>query len=293
MEQTVNIYQMVTDRIIQSLEKGFVPWKQPWTSETAPKNLITARPYRGINTWLLRSIGFKSNYFLSMKQANAIGGTVKKGEKSCPVVFWKEKEQKETDEEKKSWLLRYYNVFNIEQCEGIPENMIPIIVTSENKPITACKNIVKHMSNPPIITTSKIENEAYYQVGSDTVYMPAMNKFISSESFYVTLFHELIHSTGHDKRLKRDLYGKFGSKEYSTEELIAEMGACYLASATGILDLHFDNSTAYIQEWLTRLKNDKNLLFKASGQAQKATDYVLGASTIYSEEELEKNSTIV
>lgn len=199
-----NIYQLVTDRIIASLERGCVPWKQPWVSQCTPANLVTARPYRGINTWLLRSLPFESRYFLSIEQVNRLGGKVKKGEKSCPVVFWKrsEKEDEQSGETKLLWLMRYYNVFNVEQCSGIPAHFIPPTLFEDNDPIDSCKKIIQDMPSPPDIFIKA--KDAFYVPETDTVHMPNIKKFKNSEAYYGTLFHELIHSTGHASRLNRE-----------------------------------------------------------------------------------------
>lgn len=284
MNQTQpNIYQLVTDRIIAALEKGCIPWKQPFSPEFGPRNYVTGRPYRGINIFVLRSLPYSSPDFLSFKQVAELGGSIIKGEKSCPVVFWKqmEKEDKETGEKKKVWLLRYYNVFNVEQCTNIPIKSIstePI----DMEPIPACKRIVAFMPNPPYMKTIR-EQEAYYIPSQDMVCMPAMSKFRSKEAYYVTLFHELIHSTGNEKRLHRPGVTeaiKYGSPTYSMEELIAEMGACFLASQANIPGEYFDNSASYIGGWLQVFKNDRTFLMKASGQAQKAADYILLTQTL-------------
>ncbi len=134
-----SVYEMVITRIIEQLEKGSIPWQQPWTDAGLPQNLFSGRPYKGINVWLLAMLGYKLNCFLTYKQVQALGGKVKKGEKSCPVVFWNwvEVEDKETKEKVKKPFLRYYLVFNVEQCEGLPEDKIPV-VSYPNDPIQAC-----------------------------------------------------------------------------------------------------------------------------------------------------------
>lgn len=221
---------------------------------------------------------YPRNFFLSLKQANELGGVVKKGEKAHEVVFWKwlEKEDKETGEKKKVPLLRYYKVFNISQCDGIPEDKIPKIEKRDNPPLEACEEIISQMPKRPRIQLN--EQSAYYNRVEDYVNMPKMESFDKSESYYATLFHELVHSTGHGERLnRRELLESKGmrSNDYAIEELTAEMGASYLKSYAGIPIEQLENNAAYINGWLERLKQDKRFIVYASTQAQRATDFIL------------------
>lgn len=222
-----DIYQIVTNRIIGYLEKGVVPWQQPWTDAGPPRNLITGKPYRGINLILLNTLRYKQNCFLTFKQVQELGGKVKKGEKSELVVFFKqiEKENQETKEKEQIPVLRYYNVFNIEQCEGLPKDKLPEVTEYQNNPIEACEKIISEMHNKPKITHQG--DKAYYSKIGDYINMPKMETFKSSESYYGALFHELVHSTGHHDRLNRKEIvenNRFGSENYAIEELTAEMG---------------------------------------------------------------------
>jgi antirestriction protein ArdC len=274
-----DVYQIITDRIIQQLEQGVIPWRKPWTEAGVPQNLISRRPYRGINVWLLASLNYRQNYFLTFKQVKELGGTVKKGEKSNMVVFtkWEEKEDKDTGEMKKVPFLRYYYVFNIAQCQGIPEEMIPPIPKRNNNPIEACDEIIRSMPQKPVIRHQG--QRAFYDPMCDYINMPAMESFINSESYYGTLFHELIHSTGHSSRLNRkevtEMKG-ITSEPYSIEELTAELGACYLKSDAGIFTDDASDSAAYIQSWLLKLRNDKRFIVYASAQAQRVVEFILG-----------------
>jgi antirestriction protein ArdC len=281
-KQKLDIYQIVTDKIISILESGTIPWRKPWNDAGMPRNLISKKAYRGVNVLLLASLGFKQNLFATFDQIKAVGGSVRKGQKSQIVVFWKwidaNKEDTTPPDEKKPQkpMLRYYHVFNMEQCDGIPSEFIPSI-TPDNVPIELCDRVVSQMPNPPAM--QHMENEAYYLPQSDILNMPEMEYFVKSEAYYATLFHELIHSTGHSSRLNRKEFvesTKFGSYDYSTEELTTEIGSCYLQNYTGIAHDVFSNSAAYIQGWLGKLKNDKRCIIYASGQAQRATDYILG-----------------
>ncbi|MBI5538551.1 MAG: DUF1738 domain-containing protein [Bacteroidia bacterium] len=273
-----DVYEIVTNRIIEHLENGVIPWQKPWTDAGHPKNLITGKDYRGINVWLLSTLNYAQNYFLTFKQVKELGGTVKKGEKSQEVIFWKwlEKENEADGKTKKIPLLKYYNVFNIDQCDGIPIEKIPPKIERQNDPIETCEKIINEMPKRPDIRTK--EQQAYYHKIEDYINMPKTESFVSSESYYGALFHELVHSTGHQERLdRRELTQSKGFKtnDYAVEELTAEMGASYLKSFAGIPIEQLENNAAYIQGWLERLKKDKKFIVYASAQAQKATDYIL------------------
>ncbi len=277
-QNKTDVYTIVTNRIIEHLEKGVVPWRQPWTDSGLPKNLVSGKPYRGINVWLLSTLKYPRNYFLTLKQANDLGGVVKKGERSHEVVFWKwlDNEDKETGETKKVPMLRYYRVFNVSQCNGIPENKIPQVEKKENPPLETCEKIISEMPKCPRVQFN--EQSAYYNKAEDFVNMPKMETFTKSEDYYSTLFHELVHSTGHSERLnRRELLESKGmrSSDYAIEELTAEMGASYLKSYAGIPIEQLENNAAYINGWLERLKQDKRFVVYASAQAQRATDFIL------------------
>jgi len=278
-------YEVITETIIEKLEQGTVPWHQPWCSEAA-KNLISKKEYRGINVFLLGAAGYANPYWLTFRQAKQLGGHVKKGERSTPVVFWKwlEREQENPDtgelETYTAPLLRYYRVFNLEQCEGIPADKVPALENARDfQSIEEAERVVQEMPQRPIIQHEAAQ--AFYRPSADVVNMPAPELFTSDEEYYSTLFHELTHATGHESRLKRldtDKLAAFGSKDYSQEELVAEMGSAFLCGHCGIAERIIDNSAAYIQGWLRRLRNDKRLVVFAAAQAQKAADFVLGVS---------------
>jgi antirestriction protein ArdC len=281
----LDVYQLVTDQIIALLEKGTVPWKQPWTDAGIPCNLLSKRAYRGINLWLLLSLGFEKNLFLTWEQIKNLGGSVNKGEKGQIVIFWKTskkengEEQPEENKEqqtKTKSLLRYYKVFNVAQCNNLPESIYPPAEIKDHSPIITCENIVSGMTDCPAIKHK--EPLAYYHIEKDFINMPKRNSFSSIESYYATLFHELVHSTGHEKRLNRATLtemAEFGSDAYSQEELIAELGSCFLVNHAGILPTVIENSAAYIGGWLEKFKNDKRFVVQAAGQAQKAADAIL------------------
>jgi antirestriction protein ArdC len=283
-DAAMNVYEIVTDKIIKQLENGVAPWRKPWRTEM-PINLVSQKEYRGLNVFLLGSQGYGSKYWLTYNQAAKLGGNVKRGEKSSLVTFWNigdEKLNPKTGKLSKPFLLRYYNVFNLEQTEGI-ETEAPS--TPRVADIEQCEQIVVKMPNAPRREQS---DRAWYRPSSDTVGMPAKDLFAGSEAYYATLFHELTHSTGHTSRVGRDgieHLNEFGSESYSKEELVAEMGSALLCGVTGISPAVIENSAAYLKSWITRLRGDSRLLLSAASQAQKASDYILGRNAIQAESE--------
>jgi len=272
------IYEMITDRIIDQLEKGVIPWVKPWACGYH-KNYVSKKPYRGINAFLLGCSGYNSPYWLTFKQVQDNKGKIIKGEKGTPVIFWKIYEKKETnnasvDENKVSIpVLRYYTIFNLDQCEGLKVSQED---QREFQPISEAEQIVQNMPYRPRIDHN--ESKAYYNPTSDFINLPKTGLFFSDEEFYSTLFHEMIHSTGHKTRLNRHKEQKdhhFGSKDYSKEELIAEMGSAFLCGYCGIEQKTIKNQSAYIQSWLEVFHSDKKILINAAAKAQKATDYIL------------------
>lgn len=271
--------EIVTESVIKQLEKGVAPWRKPW-STSMPRNLISKKPYRGLNVFLLATQGYGSPYWLTFNQAKQLGAHVRQGEKSTLVTFWKfseyERENETGDvENKTSVLLRYYRVFNVEQCDGLKA-----LYGDDRKPlhpIAECESIANQMPNAPRIEQ---HSHAFYRPSADIVGMPSRSCFESAEGYYSTLFHELTHSTGHRSRLNRFEENatdhQFGSESYSKEELVAEMGAAMLAGIAGISQATLSNSASYLQTWISRLKSDSRLIISAASHAQKAADYILG-----------------
>jgi antirestriction protein ArdC len=272
------VYEIITDRIIDSLSHGVVPWRKPWRSEK-PKNLISKKDYRGVNVLLLHAAPFESPHWLTFNQAKGLGGSVKKGERGTPVVFWKITEDKKRRDKRgnpeKSFLLRYYTVFNVAQCEGV--KVPPPAPRPDLDPIQECERIVLGFGDRP-----EIENGgdlAAYSPSKDRIRMPPRSAFFSAPEYYSTLFHELIHSTGSEKRLARQGVvdrARYASHRYSFEELVAECGSAFLCGEAGISGTTLENSAAYIAHWVKALKNDPKMLVNASGQAAKAADLILG-----------------
>ncbi|MBI3418192.1 MAG: DUF1738 domain-containing protein [Verrucomicrobia bacterium] len=273
-------YDRITDRITTLLAQGTVPWHKPWKARTGlPRNLVSHKPYRGINVFLLLAMSYESPLWLTFRQASQLGGSVRKGEKACPVVFWKQLqiEDKESGEQKKTFLLRFYHVFNVTQCDGLNIGTEPVetIGGEASKPY----DIAANMPQPPAIKHGM--TRAYYSPREDCVGLPPRERFERPEDYYSTVFHELIHSTGHEKRLKRSTLTEsagFGSDPYCKEELIAELGAAFLCGQAEIAERTMDNSAAYLQGWLQQLQSDKTLIVQAAAQAQKAADFILGKS---------------
>jgi antirestriction protein ArdC len=286
-ETTMHTYEIITERILQKLEHGIVPWHKPW-EQGIPRNLVTHKPYRGINVFLTANAGFTLPYWLTLKQANAQDGTIRKGEKGTPVIFWKWLHRfattadatDDTDDTtaKHIPLLRYYTVFNLEQCTGI--DAPAMTREAAFTPIEICEKLVGNMPQRPTITHGT--PKAYYRPLSDCINMPHAKLFDTSEAYYSTLFHELTHSTGHESRLNRHneqgANCQFDSPEYSKEELIAEMGAAFLCGICNIENHTVDNSAAYIASWLRVLNSDKQLVILAAAQAQRAADFIQGVS---------------
>jgi antirestriction protein ArdC len=275
----MNVYEIVTEQIIKQLESGSAPWRKPWITQE-PCNLVSQKPYRGINTFLLSASGYPSPHWLTYGQAMKLGGHVKKGEHSHMVVFWNIGEEKlnpKTGKLSKPFLLRYYRVFNLSQTEGI-QRELGITDHAPVPDIAACESIVADMPHKPAIVEA---DKAAYSPSRDVVMMPSKSVFNSSEGYYSTLFHELTHSTGHASRIGREGIAEtagFGSAVYSREELIAEMGAAMLCGVTGIAPAVLENSAAYLRSWIGVLKGDSKLVVTAASQAQKAADYIRGVS---------------
>lgn len=274
-----NVYEIVNNRIIELLERGTIPWRRMWSAGSGmPRNLVSKKEYRGINVFLLSAMPYSSPYWLTYRQAQERGGHVRPGEKSTIVTFWKLMDRNPSEEETvtgKTPLLRYYNVFNLEQCEGIacPE---PEGTVNEFTPIEKAEQIIKDMPKPPTIIYGG--NRAFYRPSEDRVQMPHEYTFERSEDFYAVLFHELSHSTGAVNRLARKEVmerNAFGSDDYSAEELVAEFAASFLCAVVGISNETIEMSAAYIDGWLSVLKRDKKLLITAAAQAQRAADFIL------------------
>lgn len=270
-----DIYQGVTDRILECLGKGIVPWRKPW-GVAPPRNLSTGHVYKGINQILLSCTAFTSPYWLTFKQARTMGGAVKRGERGTPIIFWKVYEDERANGEvDKRFTLRRFVVFNTEQTEGIiaPTLQAP----SEVDPIEDCERIVTAFEDGPSIEHGG--GMACFLPAFDRILMPPRGAFCSAEEYYSTLFHEMVHATGSSTRLGRKGVTDrtaFASHEYSYEELVAECGAAFLCAQAGIAPATLENSAAYIAQWSKRLRGEPRWLLQAASQAAKAADLILG-----------------
>ena len=286
----VNVYQMVTDRIIEQMQKGIIPWKQPWRGATGNGEELaisytTRIAYSTINQWLLGEPG----EYLTFKQIKEHGGQVRKGAKSRIVVFYSmvhytEKDPETGEEKQKKYpCLKYYNVFHIKDTEGIQSR-----IGAEEKP---SRPVVADTNADSIIlsylmreATLKFQNDkpsdrAYYSPALDMVVVPMLSQYSVAAEYYSTTFHELVHSTMKESRCnRRDENHKsfFGNDEYSREELVAEIGSAMLCTHAGVsIEKSFRNSVAYIQSWLKALRNDNKMIIWAASRAEKAAKYIL------------------
>ena len=274
----MDIYAEVTSRIIAQLDQGIIPWQKPWVSSSSSNSAIsraTGRPYSLLNQMLLG----KPGEYLTFAQCQKEGGKIRKGEKSSMVVFWKfiEQEDEETHEKKQVPFLRYFSVFHIDQCEGLEAKHVHTLPATVRPDEKAESIMGSYLQRSGVKLIHQEGDRAFYRPSTDCVMLPLMAQFEDTAEYYSTEFHELTHSTGHQSRLDRlSKTAFFGSEAYSKEELIAELGASALVSHCGLeTSSSFRNNTAYIQNWLQALRDDKRLIVSASGKAEKAVDLIL------------------
>lgn len=274
----MDLYQKITNQIIEKLEEGVIPWRRPYSDANYPVNWNTGKMYRGINLLLL-----DGGEYATFKQIKKANGKIKKGEKAHTVVFWKMVEVKDEDsdnpkDKKKVPMLRTYNVFEINtQVEGLESKRE--VINNNNEPIEDAKKLVNnYFTKQQTLKFNEKPGVPCYIPSDDQLCMPNINDFVNSEEYYSTFFHEMVHSTGHKDRLNREgVTGKiaFGSINYSKEELTAEIGASMLSAEAQIDTVVIDNSASYIGNWLKVLRDDKTFVVKAAQKAQKAIDYIL------------------
>lgn len=283
----MNVYEMVTNRIIKKLNEGIIPWQRGWSGTIdGAYNYKTKRRYSLLNQMLLEH----QDGYLTFKQVGELGGKVNKGAKSEFVVFWKimqkdDPNKKDADgkpEKVTIPILRYYNVFWIGDT-NIERKDLEIV---EHNPITEAEDIIsEYVAREASLKfiNDKPSNQAYYAPASDTVVVPMLTQFANAEEYYSTAFHELTHSTGAKHRLNRLAEGRaaaFGGEEYSKEELVAELGAAMLVNHCGIeTEKSFKNSAGYVQGWLKALNNDQRLIVSAASKAEKAVEYIMKGAT--------------
>lgn len=281
-----SLYQEVTDRIIAELEQGRFPWVQPWGGASAslglPQNAATARRYSGINVLVLWGAviekGYRGQNWLTFRQALTLGGCVRKGEKGTTVFYADrfipkgeiERATKTGDDPNAVPFLKRFTVFNVDQCDGLPETAFAgIAPLPECEQIPQAEDLIKRTGADFRIGG----NRAFYQTVGDFIQVPPQPSFFQQIDYYRTCFHELGHWTGAKHRLARDHSGRFGSHPYAREELVAEMSSAFVCAALGITPTvrHAD----YLASWLEVLKADNHAIFRAASQASKAADFIL------------------
>ena len=283
------LYENITNRIIKLLEEGKTPWHKTWKASEMPMNLTTKYPYRGINVWTLLSSPLATTpYWVTWNQVMKLKGRGKDTEAKNyeTVVFWKQLKYKNTkadgtEDENSFPMLRYTRVYNLDQCEFDAETLkklVPKTEVNDFNPITKCEEILSSYKDCPVVNHGG--DRAYYAPMFDKIQIPSKEDFKSPEEYYSTLFHEMAHSTGSEKRLKRFKATDsniFGSETYSKEELVAEMTASFLCAEAEIENKILENAAAYIQGWLRAIKNsDNRFVLQAASKAQAAAEYNLG-----------------
>ena len=272
----MDLFKIITDRMVAEMEQGIIPWQKPWMAAGAAISHTTGKPYSLLNQMLLGRAGEYATY----KQIQQAGGWVRKGEKASMVVFWTwmTVKDEDTDEEKEIPLLRYYNVFHLDQCEGLKAKHTKPLPQGVEPNAAAQAIIDDYTAREGVRLEHQEGDRAFYRPSTDSITLPLLAQFAETAEYYGTAFHEMVHSTGHAKRLNRlDATAFFGSDAYSKEELIAEIGAAALVNRAGLETAKsFRNSAAYVQSWLQALKNDKRFIVSAAGKAEKAVALIVG-----------------
>jgi len=286
-----DLYTEITNEIIAQLEQGIIPWQKPWTGAAdGAISYSTGKPYSLINQMLLR----KPGEYITFNQCKAAGGHVKKGAKAKFVVFWKVYQKQDTDENgqplfnedgspktKNLPVLRYFQVFHLDDCEGIEPKWNSEPAKIADPDAEADRVFSEYLQREGIqFEQDTASDRAFYSPARDLIHLPLMNQFTQTAEYYSTAFHEATHSTGHTSRLNRftgsAAAAAFGSEEYSKEELVAEIGAAAILSRLQLrTDSSFRNSAAYIQSWLRVLKNDKKMIVSAAARAEKAVALIM------------------
>lgn len=284
------MYRAVTDRLVAMMREGVAPWSKPWivrgvNDPFAPHNGATGRYYRGSNVWHLALVahlnGWDDPRWMTYRQAQDLGGNVRKGEKGTSIVFWgqgKEKDKVTKEETGKTyWYLVERKVWNIAQIDGV--TLDPIQPADPN-PVgfdehDDAQSIADHWLTEERIPLGHGGDRAYYRPSTDSIQMPCREDFTSPEHYYQTLFHEIVHSSGHEKRQDRIDSTTFGSDAYAKEELVAEIGAAMLYATAGLERDLMEHSAAYLKSWADRLDDDPSILFNAISAAQRAAEYIM------------------
>jgi antirestriction protein ArdC len=284
-----DIYETVTNWILEALENGVTPWKKPW-KESQTLMMLPRRfnglPYHGMNIvilWIEAEMkGYKSNVWMTYNQAKKLGGNVKRGEKGTTVVYtskFVKTSVNDAGEEKKSSIpfLKSYTVFNVDQIEKLPAKYAPKPLDDQplgTMPIDELEAFFDTIKSDHKIVVKTAGDSAHYSPTTDSITMPAIEKFYDAESYYSTLGHEMIHWTG--IRLAREFGKKFGDMGYAREELVAEMGAAFICGILVIKNESVDDHASYLEHWIKILKEDKKAIFHAASQASKAVSFLTG-----------------
>ena len=296
----------VADRIIELLDQGQLPpWEKDWrdSANGIPRNAVSMKPYRGVNRWMTllthMATGYQDPRWLTYRQAEALGGHVRKGETSTEIVFWKRVAFRDRDDEGRNGLakddqppeeegkirtypmLRSYRVFNVEQTEDCRIEPLPQMDAQDHDPVEQAEAIIAGMPSPPEFQTYQNANHApHYDPKADMIRVPDMGRYRSTEGYYNTVFHELVHATGHPKRLARfEMDANAGDLHaYGREELTAGMGAAMLAAHAGTLAEAIERDASYILHWRDAIKADKPMIVRSATLAQRAVDLILGES---------------
>lgn len=280
-----DIYETVTNAIIEQLETGTRPWAQSWKGLTQRRPLRhNGVPYRGINTMLLwiaqSAAGYGNSTWMTYRQATELGGQVRKGEKSTHIVYANAVERTDTNdagEETKSRIpfMKAYYVFNVEQIDGLPEQFYfkPDFAETLEEELVRLDHVDAFFKATGA-TIKEGGNRAFYRPSDDTVTMPHFAAFVSAEAYAAVLAHEIVHWTGASSRLDRIKTTAFGTEEYAKEELIAELGAAFIGADLGLQIDPREDHASYIASWLKALKNDKRAIFQAAAAAERAADFL-------------------
>ncbi len=293
-DNRADVYQEITDQMIAMLEAGTRPWSKSWNGGTAPNIPLrsTGAPYRGINIltlWVVAMTkGYATPHWLTFKQALALGGCVRKGEKGSTVVYANKIEVEDKGErggaredgKRQVAFLKRYIVFNAEQIDGIEAKYpAPLPIITATNPDARDDELDALFSRVPV-TVRHMGSQPYYQPSGDHVVMPEYADFHTSDDYYSTLAHELCHATGHVDRLARPTLASTKREDYAREELVAELGAAFVSATIGIKLHDREDHAAYLANWLQALRNDKRCIFTAATQAQAAADWLLSRMAI-------------
>lgn len=279
-----NVYEIVTDAILEQLKNGAVPWRKPWTEVGAPRSLATGKLYRGMNVFLLAMANRTSPYWATFNQIAKRGGNVK-GQHGTLIVYWQMQKFHDKDATGKPItklvpLLRYYKVFNLDQVTGLElteaeKRKIETVTLSDKESNAQAEEVIKGWTDGPKVRHDGLSG-AYYIPMTDVIHLPKRATFTSASGYYNARFHEMGHATGHQSRLDRFTPAAFGSHTYGREELVAQMTAAFLSAEVGIFEDTAENDAAYLNAWIRTIQEDSRAVVVAAGAAQKAADLIMG-----------------